>query len=113
MTKFYVDVSGNYIGGFDGAGAEATLPPGATEVATPPEHGVLQTWDGAQWNDVVGREDIEAETDMKGSFEDNRVARLLFEINYDQESRLRVLEGLGTVTKVQYRDALKALLKTL
>jgi hypothetical protein len=34
--------------------------------------------------------------------------RLLFEINYDQEIRLRVLEGKAAITRAQYRDALIA-----
>jgi hypothetical protein len=32
--------------------------------------------------------------------------RLLFEVNFDQENRIRALEGKAAVTKIQYRDAL-------
>jgi hypothetical protein len=39
--------------------------------------------------------------------------RLAFEIDYDQESRLRVIEGKVPITKAQYRDALIARWKTL
>lgn len=40
--------------------------------------------------------------------------RLLFEINYDQENRMRILEGNSTtITKQQYKDALIAKYKTL
>lgn len=43
-TKFFVDVAGNYIGGFDGA-----LPPSdAIEVPDPPSH-AAQKWNGAEW----------------------------------------------------------------
>jgi hypothetical protein len=34
--------------------------------------------------------------------------RLLFEINFDQENRIRALEGKNAVTRAQYRDALIA-----
>lgn len=44
MTKYFIDVNGNYIGGFDGA----TPPEGSIEVAIPPDHG-LDRWDGKQW----------------------------------------------------------------
>lgn len=39
--------------------------------------------------------------------------RLLFEMNYDQESRLRVLEGRPAITKLQYKTALANVYKTL
>jgi hypothetical protein len=44
MTKYFVDIEGNYIGGFDGA----TPPEGSIEVANPPEFGG-DFWDGTQW----------------------------------------------------------------
>jgi hypothetical protein len=44
MTKFFVDISGNYIGGFDGA----EPPVGAIEVPTPPEH-ASQKWEEDAW----------------------------------------------------------------
>lgn len=34
--------------------------------------------------------------------------RLLFEINFNQENRLRALEGKAAITRAQYRDALIA-----
>ncbi len=44
MTKYYVDDSGAYIGGFDGA----EPPIGSTEVAQPPEDG-RQRWSMEAW----------------------------------------------------------------
>lgn len=44
MTKYYADLEGNYIGGFDGVEA----PTDSVEVAQPPEHG-LDKWNGAEW----------------------------------------------------------------
>ena len=43
-TKFYVDVDGNYLGGYAG-----TAPSGGIEVATPPNHG-LDIWNGSSWD---------------------------------------------------------------
>ena len=39
--------------------------------------------------------------------------RLLFEVNFDQENRLRALEGKTAITRAQYRDALIARWKLL
>lgn len=44
MTKYYVDINGNYLGGFDGA----EPPQGAIEVSNPPENG-NDTWNGNTW----------------------------------------------------------------
>lgn len=40
------------------------------------------------------------------AIESDKVKRLLFELNLDQENRLRVLEGSGSITKTQYKDVL-------
>lgn len=39
--------------------------------------------------------------------------RLWFEVNFDQENRVRVLESKAQITRVQYRDALIARWKVL
>jgi len=44
MTKYYVDLDGGYIGGFDGA----KPPAGAIEVPEPPDD-ARQKWDGTKW----------------------------------------------------------------
>lgn len=56
MTKFYVDDSGNYLGGFQGLPAKdgsekkhSDVPPGAIEVSAPPKD-ARQVWDGAKWS---------------------------------------------------------------
>lgn len=49
MTKYFVDEAGNYLGGFDGAGALATVPAGAIEVSNAPND-ARQKWDGAKWS---------------------------------------------------------------
>lgn len=43
-TRYFVNESGAYIGGFDGA----EPPAGAIEVASPPNHG-LDIWNGVSW----------------------------------------------------------------
>ena len=45
MTKFYVDVSGNYLGGFDGA----KPPIGSIEVPFPPQDGRM-IWNNGAWS---------------------------------------------------------------
>jgi hypothetical protein len=42
-----------------------------------------------------------------------KMTRLNFEINFNQENRLRAVEGKPAITKLQYRDALKAVWRTL
>ena len=37
---------------------------------------------------------------------DDKTQRLLFEINFDQENRVRVLEGKPAIAKTQYHDVL-------
>lgn len=43
-TQYYSDVSGNYIGGFDGAAALALVPNGSVQVPLAPEC-AWYTWD--------------------------------------------------------------------
>lgn len=38
----------------------------------------------------------------------DQVDMLNFEVNFDQENRIRALEGKAAITKLQYRNALKA-----
>ena len=111
MTKFYVDQNGKYVGGFDGV----TPPAGSVEVPSPPSHADFETWNfgASQWDRDTDADDREAAGEFTGDFEDNRVKRLLFEINFDQENRLRALEGAPAITKAQYKAALINLLKTL
>jgi len=45
ITKYYVDVNGLYLGGFEGCEPDVEC----VEVHTAPSHG-LDTWDGLQWN---------------------------------------------------------------
>lgn len=61
-----------------------------------------------------------AEADALAAWPDKRAAaaidakdRLLFEINFDQENRLRALEGKVVITMAQYLDALIARWKAL
>lgn len=53
MTKYFVDVNGNYLGGFSGA----EPPDGAVEVPTAPESATQQWLNGA-WSVATPRPDI-------------------------------------------------------
>ena len=46
--EYYVDAEGNYLGGYMGAAALATLPPGAVRVPLPPPN-VADTWVNGAW----------------------------------------------------------------
>ena len=59
------------------------------------------------------KDDVLADQELAGGFERDRVKRLLFEINFDQENRLRALEGSPSITKAQYRAALLSRLQAL
>jgi hypothetical protein len=60
------------------------------------------TWNGAQWlaPDPVALQDTRAQRYIDG------LDRLWFEVNFDQENRVRALEGKAAITRAQYRDAL-------
>lgn len=116
--KYYRDAANKFLGGFD---VPPNDPPvGGVEVPLPPPHADFYTWNaGTQaWDRDVDADDRQAESDFKGQFEDDRLRRLIFEIEFDQENRLRVLEGRPTLPddatgRGQYKMALLNLLKTL
>ena len=64
---------------------------------------------------VVNQTKVTAALDEEASrsLTRDKVLQLLFEVNFDQENRLRVLEGKPQIIKLQYKDALIALYKTL
>lgn len=43
----------------------------------------------------------------------DKMRRILFEINFDQENRIRATEGKAAITREQYRSALIDRYKTL
>lgn len=55
----------------------------------------------------------EMDKEANGVVSIDKKDRLFFEINFDQENRIRVLEGKSKITKQQYKDALIDLYKTL
>jgi hypothetical protein len=61
------------------------------------------------WVAANGLTDLECDRTIDAG----KMTRLNFEVNFNQENRLRVLEGKPTITKLQYRDALKAVWRTL
>ena len=51
----------------------------------------------------------EAAENTPDALADKRITnfdRLMFEINFDQENRVRALEGKAAITRLQYRNAL-------
>lgn len=55
----------------------------------------------------------ELDTEANNALSISKIERLLFEINFDQENRLRVLEGGAAITKTQYKNALVTKYKAL
>jgi hypothetical protein len=86
----------------------------------------LNDYDTRVWNDTrpeptlaqvlaVTQTQLDAELlNMDSNTVDmKKTGKLLFQINYDQESRMRVLEGKPAITKAQYLTALVAVYKAL
>ncbi len=109
MTKFFVDVNGVYLGGFD----SAAPPTDAIEVSAPPNHAEFETWDGTQWIEDPNKGDVLANREYAGAFERNRIGRLTVQIALNAENRLLALEGKPTVSPGKHRIDRLALLKTL
>ncbi len=55
----------------------------------------------------------ELDTEANNTMTVTKKDRLIFEINYQQENRLRALEGKAALSKVVYKSALNTLYKTL
>lgn len=70
-----------------------------------PDH----TWDGAQW---VAPDPV-ALKDAKAGVAVDAMDRFQFEVLFQMESRMRVLEAKAPITRAQYRTALIAAWKAL
>lgn len=58
-ARYFVDASGAYLGALAGIGdAPIDPPPGAIEVASPPDHGA-QLWKGGAWQPYVPPREIQ------------------------------------------------------
>lgn len=55
----------------------------------------------------------ELDTEASNALESDKIKRLLFEVNFEQENRVRALESKPAITKAQYKAAIKDLYKTL
>lgn len=97
---YYINPQGGYYEGDRAHALDAEVPRRPTA-----DH----TWDGAQWvapdPAVLLQRNAEREVGAKD--------RLLFEVLWQQENRLRVLEGKGAVSRAAYRDALITVWKGL
>jgi len=56
---------------------------------------------------------LKTDQECQNTLAQDKLARLLFEINFDQENRVRVLEGRAALTRQQYRAGLVAIWRTL
>ena len=87
---------------------------------------VKDDYDTREWNDsrpeptlaqvlAVTQAQLDAEliNPDNGDIDMHKILKLLFQMNYDQECRMRVLEGKTEITKAQYLTALVAAYKTL
>jgi hypothetical protein len=81
----------------------------ALDADVPQRPSPYSTWDGTQWI-TPSSATIQ---DMKAQSSIDAEDRLLFEINFDQENRIRAIEGKEAITRAQYRDALVARWKQL
>jgi hypothetical protein len=77
----------------------------ATHVLTGPFYSIGEAEVTESW---TVREKTAQEIDDEKTSRVNSYDRLAFEIAFDMENRVRVLEGRASVTRAQYRTALKA-----
>lgn len=78
---------------------------------------IIDTWRGqsvppslancqATWTAIQAEDAAAATPDARAGVAIDSIDRLSFEVNFDQENRIRALEGKAAITRVQYRDAL-------
>lgn len=69
-TKYFVDNSGNYLGGFDGDTGK--IPFGSIEVGKPPPDGRM-LWDGTKWIEPFPLKDVFTEQKRDAQIEEDGV----------------------------------------
>lgn len=104
MTKWFVDPSGNYIGGFDGY----PPPVGSVEVPSPPDDG-RQKWVNNAWQAYTPDYSTIDSTALNAALvEPGSVVRALGLVMFQEINKLRVLAGQLVYTMAQFIAALKA-----
>src|SRR4051812_41078662 len=93
MTTAYITPLGAYYEGDQAHALDVPVPPRPTQ---------FSTWDGLQWNTPTPA----AQLDLRAGVAVDGTDRLWFEVNFDQENRIRALEGKAAITRAQYRNAL-------
>jgi hypothetical protein len=83
-------------------GVYRNLQPGYAEEELPADH-----------PDVVAYVNPVLTADQRGALAVDALDRLWFEVNFDQENRMRAFESKAAITRAQYRDALIARWKQL
>lgn len=82
----------------------------------PPKPVPTHIWDNAipAWRAMTQAEsDLVRTTEMNFLIDDSRMQKLNFEVNFDQENRIRALETRPSINRTQYRDALAAAYRQL
>lgn len=84
------------------------------ETASAPTDG-NQVWNGSAWVDPANLQDTLANRSLDGRYGPaaDKSDRLTFEVMFDLESRMRVLEGKPAINRTQYRNGLIAVWKSL
>ncbi len=106
MTKYYRDVDGNYIGGFDGV----EPPEGSIEVDEPPQNAVAK-WVGNKWVEPADnirkkrQRDFIADLSPEGSFDETVIDILDALINnaYGDSTTLDALKIKIDVVNARHR----------
>lgn len=115
MIKLFVDADNNFLGSFEGAGAEATLPSDAKEIFQN-RPGPQYIWDGSEWVAPTS-EEVEADKKAEGmkvlDGDEGCTATMLFEALFNLENRMRSLEGDSSITRTELKDSLTNLYKIL
>lgn len=111
MTDFFANADGTYWGGYEGPTPDAYVPSDAVPVPSPapsPHH----LWVDPDWVLDSSAEAAAKDTEASRSINGDPLVRTLFDVNFDQEKRLRAVEGKATITKAQYRNQVRALYRS-
>lgn len=101
MTKYYIDSSGKYLGGFDGV----QPPAAAIEVPSPPEDGRM-VWNGVwSWPAGIKEQLMDDEADSALAL---KVLRAMTDVNYQFIKNQALFS-----TPAEYRQAIKNRFKAL
>lgn len=91
-------------------------------IARLPDGRVYGKWTVQQWKDQEELPDNHPDLEFVATAEEvakrqeakiDTLDRLIFELEFNQENRIRVLEGKPQISRTQYRDALIAVYRSI